>query len=71
MRVNVSADSSSATIDGLEKSLSYFVQVLASMSAGDGVVSSPQVIQSLRGIGIIIIQQVRKMINVMQVEVMA
>ncbi len=49
MRVNVSADSSSATIDGLDENLNYFVQVSASTSAGGGVVSSPQVVKSLRG----------------------
>ncbi len=43
MRVNVSADSSTITIDGLDEDLNYFVQVSASTSAGGGVVSSPQV----------------------------
>ncbi len=52
-RVNVSADLYNATIDGLEESLSYFVQVSASTNAGSGVVSSPQVVNTLRGIIII------------------
>ena len=42
MRVNVSADLSSATIDGLDEDLSYFVRVLANTNLGSGVVSSPQ-----------------------------
>ncbi len=43
MRVNVSADLSSVTIDGLDENLIYTVQVSAGTSAGGGVVSSPQV----------------------------
>ena len=43
MRVNVSADLSSATIDGLDENLIYTDQVSAGTSAGGGVVSSPQV----------------------------
>ncbi len=43
MRVSVSADSSSAIIDGLDENLNFFVQVSASTSAGGGVVSSPHV----------------------------
>ncbi len=42
MRVNVSADSSSATIEGLDENINYVVQVSASTSAGGGVVSSPR-----------------------------
>ncbi len=48
MRVSASADSST-TINGLDENLNYFVQVSASTSAGGGVVSSPQVVKSLRG----------------------
>ncbi len=48
-RVNVRADSSSATIDGLNEDLNYFVQVSASTSAGGGVVSSPHVAQLSKG----------------------
>ncbi len=50
MRVNVSADLSSATIDGLDEDLNYFVRVSASTSAGGGVVSSPHVAEAVRGI---------------------
>ncbi len=49
MRVSASADSSSATIDGLDESLNYFVQISASTSAGVGVVSRPKAVKSLRG----------------------
>ncbi len=48
MRVNVSADLSNITIDGLDEDLNYFVQVSANTSAG-GAVSSPQAVKSLRG----------------------
>ncbi len=49
MRVNVSADSSNAIIDGLDENINYFVQVSASTSAGGGVVSSPHVAQFSKG----------------------
>ncbi len=49
MRVSARADSSSATFGGLDENLNYFVQVSANTSAGGGVVSSPQVVKSLRG----------------------
>ncbi len=49
MRVSVSVDSSSTTIDGLDENIIYFVQVSASTSAGGGVVSSPHVAQFSKG----------------------
>ncbi len=51
MRVNVSADSSSAIIDGLDESRDYVVQVFASTRAGSGETSSQQIEKSLRDIG--------------------
>ncbi len=72
MRVSVSADSSSTTIDGLDENLNYFVQVSASTSAGGGVVSSPQVVNLLRGIGMYtVIQKIDYYKIAMQVAVMA
>ncbi len=49
MRVNVSADSSSATIDSLDENKEYNVQVSASTSAGNGNASNPQVAEAFRG----------------------
>ncbi len=53
MRVNASADSSSATIAGIDEDSIYTVQVSAGTSAGSGVVSSPHVLNQFKGIGII------------------
>ncbi len=48
-RASISADSSSAIIDGIDKDLNYFVQVSASTRTGDGVVSSPHVARFSKG----------------------
>ena len=47
MRMNVSGDSSSTIIDGLDENLDYAVQVSASTSAGIGILSDPKVAESL------------------------
>ncbi len=49
MRVNVSADTSSTIIDGLDENLNYFVQVSASTSAGGGAASSQHVTRLSKG----------------------
>ena len=48
--VNVTADSSSATIDDLDENKEYNVQISAATSAGNGDVSSPQIAETFRGI---------------------
>ncbi len=48
MRVNVSADLSSTTIEGLDERRDYTVKVFANTSAGSGVVSILQIEKSLR-----------------------
>ncbi len=50
MRVNVSADSSSTIIEGLEENLSYVFRISASTRAGNGNASSPHVAEAFRGI---------------------
>ena len=51
MRVNVSADSSSTTIEGLDERRDYTVKVYANTRAGNGQASSLQIEKSLRDIG--------------------
>ncbi len=46
--MDVSALSSSTTIEGLNGNLDYIIQVSASTSAGSGVTSSPQVAKTFQ-----------------------
>ena len=55
MYMNVSADSSSVTIVGLDGSLAYSVQVSAGTRAGQGVQSTAQVAGITEGEGYYII----------------
>ncbi len=48
MRVNVSADSSSATIDGLDERRDYTVKVYANTRAGSGEASCLKIEKSFR-----------------------
>ena len=51
MYMNVSADSSSVTIVGLDGSLAYSVQVSAGTRAGQGVLSTASVAQAVSNSG--------------------
>ena len=46
--MNVNGDSSSITIEGLDENLNYAIQVSASTSAGNGIISSSQVAKTIQ-----------------------